>query len=1104
MRHVPGYAIAAALLLLATARNADATTRTVCASGCGFTTIQAAQNASAPGDTIDVRGPLTEKGIILDRTLIILSSLAQAPVVQAAAQPGVATDRIFYIAPGITVLLQNLALKNGNFPSGSGGGIAAFGDVILKNCSVTDCVASSGGGIYGAGLLQLTECTVERNHAFAHGGGILAQGANVFLDRSTLALNLAFEGGGLKVSGGSAILQNCTVSLNRADNGGGGLFNEFGAVTQLFSCTFAQNTLRAVQSNGSPSVVYVQNSILSRSLTGVFLPGGTDAAVFSGGAIVDDGYNVVQRPGSVAFTQPTSTTNVDPGLSPLSRHGGPTRTHALATTSIARNTGNVGALAVDQRGFARLAGGTSDRGAFEARTVGAEPVLTDSMAMAMSVSGAIHYGEFRTFRVRGPSFAVNRGLLTSIGAAQTPDTTAYQTYIGLCPDLPGAIAGATWFADSGTVAYHLQFEDGDEWQNEGAETADIVIDKTPAWPWFVPAAGATGSSLRGVDIGMDVPSEPYNAAYRGSVTRATGMIEHSLLAANLVYMRQVGIRLRLGRVLLRFGAADENYFGVSRHDTLLARLGRYWNTYVSTPQSSVALITRTPATLAGGGEGLAPIGSAGNPRGYSTNDGTARGDFSRAWRHELGHNFGIGHFTSQSPEGTSILCGNAVARFSGPEQYVLEAHRDKYSASFPLLPAYTVPMPPFAASDQMFVSAVYAGTWDLNVLANDHDVNGDALTLVSVNAVSDGPAGGTMALTATPGVVRYTPPASPSPATPFDVFTYRVRDASGLEAVGYAFVRVMDFTAGSNYSQNFSGYADSTFTLTDGAYLTTPAMESELPFVFGQSLTLHPDSLYLRTGMTLPPMGMHEGLDLTFRYRVASAGTAADGFAVGYGQSMGLFAAPASSVADYANGLSLEFNTFASKGFHVRVNNALVPGGSVPFTTIADGAWHVATVRWVPSDGLSLSVDGTPYFTNLATPGFAPIRTSLLSFTSATGGFSQSVQLDDIVVAQAATTAVEGDAPLAFALHANAPSPFRGSTTLRFDLPGASRVRLSVHDLQGRRVRELIPNVGYAAGRHTIGWNGDDDQGRHLPPGVYLQRLETGGRSVSRRVVLLR
>ena len=1101
---MPGYAIAAALLLLAIARDAGATTRTVCASGCGFTTIQAAQNASAAGDTIDVRGPLTEQGIILDRTLIILSSLPQAPVVQAATQSGVATDRVFYIAPGVTVLMQNLRLRNGNFPSGAGGGIAAFGGLILKNCTVSDCVASSGGGIYAAGLLQLIETTVERNHAFAHGGGILAQGANAFLERSTLALNFAFEGGGIKVSGGSAILQNCTVSLNRANNGGGGLFDEFGATSQLFSCTFAQNTLRAVQSNGSSSVVYVQNSILARSLTSTFLPGGPDLATFSGGAIVDDGYNIVQSPNGVAFTQPTTTINQDPGLSPLSQHGGPTRTHALATTSIARNTGSVGVLAVDQRGFARLAGGVSDRGAFEARTVGAEPVLTDSMAMAMSVSGEVHYGEFRTFRVRGPSFAVNRGLTASVGVALAPDTTQYQTYMGLCSDLPAGIAGATWFADSGTVAWHLQFEDGHEWQNEGAETAAIAIDKTPAWTFFVPKAGATGGTLVAADIGVDVPNEPYAAAYRGNVTRATAMIEHCMLATNLVYMRQVGVRVRLGRVILRTDSANDIYFGVSRHDTLLARLGRYWNTYVPTTMASAMIVTRNVASLSGGGAGLGNVGGAGAPRAYATSDGTARGDFSRAYRHELGHNFGINHLTSESPEGHTILSGNKLARFSGAEQYVFETYRNANIGGFPAQPAYTVPMPPFAASDQMFVSATFAGVWDLNVLANDHDLNGDAITLVSVNGVSVGPAGGTLAMTVTPGVVRYTPPISPSPADPFDCFEYRIRDASGLESIGYVFVRLMDFIAGSHYSQNFSGYPDSTFALTDGSYFTRTKVESARPFVSGGALTLIPNVTFTRTGMTLPPMGMHQGFDLSFRFRITSSGTPADGFTLGYGQSMGLFNPPAGFVSDYADGLSLEFNTFSAPGFWASVNSA--PANGVPMTLpgITDGAWHTAAVRWVPSDGLSFTLDGAPTIVNLPTPGFAPTRTSLLSFSSFNGGFTESVQLDDIVVAQAQLAGVGDDAPLAFALHANAPSPFRGSTTLRFDLPRAASVRLAVHDLQGRRVRDLISDVGYAAGRHTIGWNGDDDDGRHLPPGVYLERLEVEGRSVSRRVVLLR
>ena len=36
---------------------------TVCASGCGYTSIQAAHNAAAPGDTIDIQGDITEAGV---------------------------------------------------------------------------------------------------------------------------------------------------------------------------------------------------------------------------------------------------------------------------------------------------------------------------------------------------------------------------------------------------------------------------------------------------------------------------------------------------------------------------------------------------------------------------------------------------------------------------------------------------------------------------------------------------------------------------------------------------------------------------------------------------------------------------------------------------------------------------------------------------------------------------------------------------------------------------------------------------------------------------------------------------------------------------------
>ena len=83
-------------------------------------------------------------------------------------------------------------------------------------------------------------------------------------------------------------------------------------------------------------------------------------------------------------------------------------------------------------------------------------------------------------------------------------------------------------------------------------------------------------------------------------------------------------------------------------------------------------------------------GGAGAPRAYATSDGRhgAR-RLQPAYRHELGHNFGINHLTSESPEGHTILSGNKLARFSGAERYVFETYRN--AVGFRAQPAYTVP-----------------------------------------------------------------------------------------------------------------------------------------------------------------------------------------------------------------------------------------------------------------------------------------------------------------------------------------------------------------------------------------------------------------------------
>ena len=90
------------------------------------------------------------------------------------------------------------------------------------------------------------------------------------------------------------------------------------------------------------------------------------------------------------ITLPADTLNADPLLLPLADNGGPTRTHALAAASPARDAGNNSAkLATDQRGHARLAGPAVDIGAVEMDPAVARSPVPAASAWALAVLAAL-------------------------------------------------------------------------------------------------------------------------------------------------------------------------------------------------------------------------------------------------------------------------------------------------------------------------------------------------------------------------------------------------------------------------------------------------------------------------------------------------------------------------------------------------------------------------------------------------------------------------------------------------------------------------------------------------------------------------------------------
>lgn len=76
------------------------------------------------------------------------------------------------------------------------------------------------------------------------------------------------------------------------------------------------------------------------------------------------------------------------------------------------------------------------------------------------------------------------------------------------------------------------------------------------------------------------------------------------------------------------------------------------------------------------------------------------------------------------------------------------------------------------------------------------------------------------------------------------------------------------------------------------------------------------------------------------------------------------------------------------------------------------------------------------------------------------------------------------EAPREFELRQNYPNPFNPSTTIAFQLPAAAEIRLEVFDVLGRRVTTLLAGESFAAGSHTIPFDGAS-----LASGLYLYRL---------------
>jgi len=90
-----------------------------------------------------------------------------------------------------------------------------------------------------------------------------------------------------------------------------------------------------------------------------------------------------------------------------------------------------------------------------------------------------------------------------------------------------------------------------------------------------------------------------------------------------------------------------------------------------------------------------------------------------------------------------------------------------------------------------------------------------------------------------------------------------------------------------------------------------------------------------------------------------------------------------------------------------------------------------------------------------------------------------------------------------FRLLPNYPNPFNPETTINYELPEATAVKLEIYNILGQRVATLVDSK-HPAGAYSARWDGKDISGGRVSSGVYIYRLQTDRFVESKKMLLLR
>jgi hypothetical protein len=109
--------------------------------------------------------------------------------------------------------------------------------------------------------------------------------------------------------------------------------------------------------------------------------------------------------------------------------------------------------------------------------------------------------------------------------------------------------------------------------------------------------------------------------------------------------------------------------------------------------------------------------------------------------------------------------------------------------------------------------------------------------------------------------------------------------------------------------------------------------------------------------------------------------------------------------------------------------------------------------------------------------------------------------LDSVTVGIYTGIAEQTGLPGILALERPLPDPMRGVATIRFSIPRKTQASVSVRSATGALVRVLSGPQSLAPNTYSLSWDGRDDHGRRVAPGVYFWHLESETTTLTRKAI---